>query len=173
MLVSFISRKEKKKEPLWLQFDQLNSWKDPPPPPPHPHLFIPLPVRNIKLSVFPSNMRKEISSLSIKLSRYFIRVPVGPEALTLFNVAPLYFCSPPLSLSTLSLPEASYSRGGVYAAGFPPLWNWWGLSPKWGYRFQSEAWAIELSDAVDFKQWSAGLLGFDRKMLQEEPLAFD
>lgn len=35
-------------------------------------------------------MRTEISSLSIKMSRYFISVPVGPEALTLFNVAPLY-----------------------------------------------------------------------------------
>lgn len=44
------------------------------------------------------------------MSRYFISVPVGPEALTLFNVAPLYsslmcalFLSFPLSPS-LSLP---------------------------------------------------------------------
>lgn len=43
------------------------------PPPP----FICLPERNIKLSVFPSDRRMEISSLSIKMSRYFISVPVG------------------------------------------------------------------------------------------------
>lgn len=83
-------------------------------------------------------MRTEISSLSIKMSRYFISVPVGPEALTLFNVAPPVlqshmrplFSLLPLSLSTLSLPRAGYSLGGVFAPGPTPQWDWLGLEPQ-------------------------------------------
>lgn len=132
--------------------------KGPPPP------FIPLPERNIKLSVFPSDMRTEISSLSIKMSRYFISVPVGPEALTLFNVALLYsslMCAPSLPPS---LPVYFISARG-------PLLTGWGVCCRpctsvglTGARAPSEVidfnqWLerLELNGAVDFKRWSAAL----------------
>lgn len=112
--------------------------------------FIPLPERNIKLSVFPSDRRMEISSLSIKMFRYFISIPVGLEALTLFSVALLYFtlmCSP--SLTPPLFPVCFISARG------PLLVGWGctllalhldgidcGLGPKWSYRFQSVTWVI-------------------------------
>lgn len=123
VLVPFISRKK----PLWLQFDQLNSWKPPP-------SFIPLPERNIKLSVFPSDMRTEISSLSIKMSRYFISVPVGPEALTLFNVALLYSsltCSPFLPPCLLHLcPRPAPRWVGCTLPALHLQWDWLGPEPQ-------------------------------------------
>lgn len=169
VLVPFISRKK----PLWLQFDQLNSWKGPP-------LFIPLPERNIKLSVFPSDMRTEISSLSIKMSRYFISVPVGPEALTLFNVALLYsslmcslFLHPSLPLSTFSLPAARSALAGVYAAGPAPQWDWRGLEPQVKLLISISGlgdWSWVMLQTLNSGQLQCLLFG--GKVLQEEALCF-
>lgn len=98
--------------------------------PPHtPPPFIRLPERNIKLSVFPSDRRMEISSLSIKMSRYFISVPVGLWAPTLFTVALLYssLVRPPrLSLC----PRPASRLVGVYAASPAPQRDWLGPGPQ-------------------------------------------
>lgn len=98
------------------------------------------------------------------MSRYFISVPVGPEALTLFNVALLYsslMCSPflPLSLSTPSLPEARSLLGGVYAAGpAPPVGLTGARAPSEVIDFNQWLGRLELNDSVDFKRWPAAVL---------------
>lgn len=162
VLGPFISRK--KKRTLVATVWSIKLLKEPPPPP--PPSFIRPPERNIKLSVFPSDRRMEISSLSIKMSRYFISVPVGLEDLTLFSVALLHsslMCSP---LSPLPSPSALCLLHRCPR----PAPRWVGGSRRrlctslglTGARAPSEVidfnqWLerLELNDAVDFKRWSA------------------
>lgn len=92
-------------------------------------------------------MRTEISSLSIKMSRYFISVPVGPEALTLFSVAPLVLQSHmrPLFFPPPSLPVYFVSAQGWLLVG-------------WGVRSRPRT-SVGLtgarapSEVIDFNQW--------------------
>lgn len=90
-------------------------------------------------------MRTEISSLSIKMSRYFISVPVGPEALTLFNVALLYFWSPVLSPLPPPLPVYFISTRGPVLAG-------WGVSCQLCTPVGLDG-VQAPSELIDFNQW--------------------
>lgn len=88
------------------------------PPPP----FIRLPERNIKLSVLPSDRRMEISSLSIKMSRYFISVPVG-----LRGPGTVHCGSSVLQLSVFSFSSTSFSNRYTPILLLPPST----LAPPW------------------------------------------
>lgn len=109
-------------------------------------------------------MRTEISSLSIKVSRYFISVPVGPGALTLFNVALLYsslmcppFLPPSLPVCFVSARGPLLARRGVRCRPCTSV----GLTGAWApsevIDFNQWLERLELNDAVAFKRWSAAL----------------
>lgn len=90
------------------------------------------------------------------MSRYFISPsrPRGPAALTLFNVALL--CSPPLSPCLLHLCPRPLLAGWVYAAGpAPPVGLTGARAPSEVIDYNQQLGRLELSDAVDFKRWSA------------------
>ena len=111
-------------------------------------------------------MRTEISSLSIKMSRYFISIPEGPEALTLFNVALLHSglmcslllppslpCLPCVCLRpALSLAACGGRRQPCTLAGSTRA-----RAPSEVIDFNQWLGRLELNDALDFKQWSAAL----------------
>lgn len=135
--VSFISRNKTLVATVW----SIKLLKAPP-------IFLSLPERNIKLSVFPSDWRMEISSLSIKVSRSFISIPEGLKALTQFIVALLFFSflyslfSPILPICFLSTRGPFLDGWGCTLPALHPNRIDWGPGLDWGYRFQSGAWEI-------------------------------